>query len=44
MTNESLKAYKRQKNYCSTFIKKKEKNSLTISIHLLYPIIRLFGK
>ena len=43
-TNESLKAYKKQKNYCSKLYKKEKKNSWTISIHLLYPIIRLFGK
>ena len=43
-TNESLKAYKKQKNYCSKLYKKERKNYLTISIHLLHPIIRLFGK
>ena len=43
-TNESLKAYKKQKIIKASVIKKKEKNYLTISIHLLYPIIRIFGK
>ena len=43
-TNESLKAYKKQKIIAASFIKKKENNSLTISIYLLYPTIRLFGK
>ena len=43
-TDESLKAYKKQKNYCSKLYKKERANSLAISIHLLYPIIKLFGK
>ena len=43
-TNESLKAYKKQKNYCSKLYKKERTNFLAISIHLLYPIIKLFGK
>ena len=43
-TNESLKAYKKQKIIKASFIKKKQKNYLIISIHLLYPIIRIFGK
>ena len=43
-TNESLKAYKKQKNYCSKLYKKERTNSLAISLHLLYPIIKLFGK
>ena len=33
-----------RKVIAASFIKKKEKSSVTISIHLLYPIIRLFGK
>ena len=41
-TNESLEAYKNQENYCSKLYKKEQKNSLKVSIHLLYPVIRLF--
>ena len=43
-TNESLKAYKKQKNYCSKFYKDERKKSLIISIQLLQPITRLFRK
>ena len=43
-TSESLKAYKKQKNYCSMLYKKKGKNILTITIHLFYLMIRRFGK
>ena len=47
-TNESLKARsintRSRKILAANFTKKKEKHSSTISIHPLYPIIRLFGK
>ena len=44
LTEKSLKAYKKQKNYISRLYKKKEKYSLIAEIHQLFQIIESFGK
>ena len=44
LTEKSLKAYKKQKNYISRLYKKKEKYSLIAEIHQLFQIIESFRK